>query len=191
MAETQRDVVDLLTADHRQFDRVFCELEELLGNAGAELDDRKQQLVGEVSLGLARHSVAEEAHVYPRVHEQIDAAEARRCQAEHELAERTMKRLERLHPSDEQFDTEVRALIHEIRMHVAHEEGQLFSGLRATFSHAQLVEMGDQVEQVMTLAAPWEHPLVPDEGVAPRALGPVAALLEHLRAAVGGRGPVR
>ncbi len=160
MTETQRDVVELLSADHREFDRIFTELEGLMGRSGEDVLARKRALVDEVSIGLVKHSVAEE----------------------------TMKRLERLDPSDEQYDVEIRTLIHEIRTHVEHEEGRMFTELKASFTHDQLVEMAQQVERIKAIAPTRPHPLVPNEGGIRTALGPVAALVDHLRDAVSGRG---
>ena len=188
MTETQRDVVELLSADHREFDRIFRELEEILGNADPAVLERKRALVDEVSIGLVKHSVAEETQVYPRVESELDAEEAERSKHEHDLAERTMKQLERLDPSDERYDTEIRTLIHEIRTHVEHEEGRMFTELRASFDRAELVRMAEAVERVKAIAPTRPHPLVPNERGVRLALGPVAALIDHLRDAVSGRG---
>jgi hemerythrin-like domain-containing protein len=188
VTEHQRDVVELLSADHREFDRIFTELEGLMGRSGEDVLARKRALVDEVSIGLVKHSVAEETQVYPRVEKDVDAAEAERSKHEHDLAEETMKRLERLDPSDEQYDAEIRTLIHEIRTHVEHEEGRMFTELKASFTHDQLVEMAQQVERIKAIAPTRPHPLVPNEGGIRTALGPVAALVDHLRDAVSGRG---
>jgi hemerythrin superfamily protein len=188
VTEHQRDVVELLSADHREFDRIFTELEGLMGRSGEDVLARKRALVDEVSIGLVKHSVAEETQVYPRVEKDVDAAEAERSKHEHDLAEETMKRLERLDPSDEQYDVEIRTLIHEIRTHVEHEEGRMFTELKASFTHDQLVEMAQQVERIKAIAPTRPHPLVPNEGGIRTALGPVAALVDHLRDAVSGRG---
>src|SRR3712207_7139283 len=96
-------------------------------------DLRKRELVDEVTIGLVKHSVAEETRVYPRVEEQVDREEAEHSKHEHAEAEETMKRLERMEPDDPQFDTEVATLIREIRHHVEHEESRMFTELRATF----------------------------------------------------------
>jgi hypothetical protein len=63
--DSQRDVVDLLSADHREFDRIFTELEGLFGQTGPDVLRRKRELVDEVTIGLVKHSVAEETRVYP------------------------------------------------------------------------------------------------------------------------------
>ena len=188
MTDTQRDVVDLLSADHREFDRIFRQLEQLRGQAGPDALRRKRELVDEVTIGLVKHSVAEETQVYPRVQEQVNREQAEHAKHEHAEAEETMKRLERMDPDDPQFDTEVQTLIHEIRHHVEEEEGRMFTELRATFSHDELVQMAEKVESVKKFAPTRPHPMTPNEAGVRTALGPVASLLDHLRDAVSGRG---
>ncbi len=188
MTETQRDVVDLLSADHREFERIFQQLEGLRGATDEDAVRRKRELVDEVTIGLVKHSVAEETQVYPRVEKQVDKDEAEHSKEEHAEAEETMKRLERMDPDDPQFDGAVAELIREIRHHVEHEEGRMFTELRATFSRDELVDMAEKVEAVKKIAPTRAHPMTPNEAGVRLAVGPVASLLDHLRDAVSGRG---
>ncbi len=188
MTEDERDVVDVLSADHREFDRIFRELEQLSGRSGEDVLKRKRELVDEVTIGLVKHSVAEETKVYPRVEKQVDREEAEHSKEEHAEAEETMKRLERMDPDDPGFDDAVAELIREIRHHVEHEEGRMFTELRANFSHEELVEMAAKVESVKKMAPTRAHPMTPNEPGVRMAVGPVASLLDHLRDAVSGRG---
>jgi hemerythrin-like domain-containing protein len=188
MTENQRDVVDVLSTDHREFDRIFQELEQLMGRSGEDDLRRKRELVDEVTIGLVKHSVAEETMVYPRVEKKVDKEEAEHSKEEHAEAEETMKRLERMDPGDPGFDEAVAELIREIRHHVEHEEGRMFTELRASFSHEELVDMAQQVETVKKLAPTRAHPMTPNEAGVRLAAGPVASLLDHLRDAVSGRG---
>ncbi len=186
--DTERDVVDVLSADHREFDAIFVQLEGLLGQSDPTVLERKRQLVDEVTIGLVKHSVAEETRVYPKVEKELDEDEAEHSKHEHAEAEETMKRLERMDAGDPGFDDEVRTLIREIRHHVEHEEGRMFAELRASFSHEQLVEMAREVDKVKSFAPTRPHPMTPNEGVVRTVAGPVASLLDHLRDAVSGRG---
>jgi hemerythrin superfamily protein len=188
MTETQRDVVDLLSADHREFDRIFTELEGLHGRSDPDSLRRKRELVDEVTIGLVKHSVAEETQVYPRVEKQVDKEEAEHAKEEHAEAEETMKRLERMDPEDPEFDAAVAELIREIRHHVQEEEGRMFTELRASFSRDELVDMAEKVEAVKKIAPTRAHPMTPNEAGVRLAVGPVASLLDHLRDAVSGRG---
>jgi hemerythrin-like domain-containing protein len=188
MTDTQRDVVDLLTADHREFDRIFTELEQLRGRTDGESVTRKRDLVDEVTIGLVKHSVAEETQVYPRVEKKIDKDEAEHSKEEHAEAEETMKRLERMDADDPAFDDAVTELITEIRHHVEEEESRMFSELRASFSHDELVDMAEKVEAVKKFAPTRAHPMTPNEPGIRMTVGPIASLLDHLRDAVSGRG---
>jgi hemerythrin superfamily protein len=188
MTDTQRDVVDLLSADHREFDRIFTELEQLRGRSDPDSVSRKRDLVDEVTIGLVKHSVAEETQVYPRVEKQVDKEEADHAKAEHAEAEETMKRLEHLNADDPAFDDAVAELIREIRHHVLDEEGRMFTELRATFSRDELVDMAEKVEAVKKFAPTRPHPMTPNEPGVRLAVGPIASLLDHLRDAVSGRG---
>ena len=188
MTENEPDVVDVLSADHREFDRIFRELEQLFGRSGEDVLKRKRELVVEVTIGLVQHSVAEETKVYPRVEKQVDKEEAEHSKEEHAEAEETMKRLERMDPGDPGFDDAVAELIREIRHHVEHEESRMFTELRASFSREELVKMAGKVEAVKKIAPTRPHPMTPNEPGVRLAVGPVASLLDHLRDAVSGRG---
>jgi hemerythrin-like domain-containing protein len=188
MTDPQRDVVDVLTADHREFDRIFTQLEGLHGRSDPDALKLKRELVDEVTIGLVKHSVAEETQVYPRVEKQVDKEEAQHSKEEHAEAEETMKRLERMDPEDLEFDAAVAELIREIRHHVQEEESRMFTELRATFSREELVDMAQKVEAVKKIAPTRAHPMTPNEPGIRLAVGPVASLLDHLRDAVSGRG---
>ena len=188
MSEPRRDVVDLLSADHREFERIFQELEQLRGRTDEASLRRKRELVDDVTIGLVKHSVAEETQVYPRVEKQVDKEEAEHSKEEHAEAEETMKRLERMDPDDPDFDGAVDELIREIRHHVQGEESRMFTELRASFTADELMALADQVVAVKKIAPTRAHPMTPNEPGVRLAVGPVASLLDHLRDAVSGRG---
>jgi hemerythrin superfamily protein len=188
MTETQPDVVDLLSADHREFDRIFTQLEGLRGATDEASVKRKRELVDEVTIGLVKHSVAEETQVYPEVEKKIDKGEAEHSKEEHAEAEETMKRLERMDADDPGFDDAVAELIQEIRHHVQEEEGRMFTELRASFTREELVSMAEKVESIKKIAPTRAHPMTPNDAGVRLAVGPVASLLDHLRDAVSGRG---
>lgn len=188
MTETQRDVVDLLSADHREFDRIFQQLEQLRGRSDQESLERKRALVDDVTIGLVKHSVAEETQVYPEVQKKLDKDEAEHSKEEHAEAEETMKALERMDAGDPGFDDAVADLIAEIRHHVEHEEGRMFAELRASFTRQELLDMAEKVEAVKKIAPTRAHPMTPNDAGVRAVAGPVASLLDHLRDAVSGRG---
>ncbi|NGP05726.1 hemerythrin domain-containing protein [Rhodococcus sp. 14C212] len=191
MAEQQRDVIEVLTHDHREVERMFAELEGLDDSGGETARARRKDLVDQVTIELIRHSVAEEAEVYPAVKKKVSEPEAERAKHEHAEAEETMKRLERLVPGDPEFDTELALLMREVRAHVAEEEGEIFPHLRTVFSPEELIDLGRKVEAVKKIAPTRPHPSAPDEPPGDKILGPVTGLLDRLRDAVSRRGTER
>ncbi|MDQ1730555.1 MAG: hypothetical protein QOK10_714 [Pseudonocardiales bacterium] len=188
MADSHQDVIDILIKDHREVERMFLELETLRGLSDDATRARRKDLVDQATIELVRHSVAEEAEVYPRVKERVSEQEAEHAKQEHAEAEQTMKRLESLQPDDPGFDQELATLMREIREHVAEEEGEMFPHMRAIFTPEELVEMGTQVDRVKRIAPTRPHPSAPDEPPGDKMLGPVAGLFDRLRDAVSHRG---
>jgi hemerythrin superfamily protein len=187
----QRDVIEILTHDHREVERMFAELESLPVAMGEAERSRRKDLVDQVTIELVRHSVAEEAEVYPAVKKKVSDAEAERAKHEHAEAEETMKWLEGLQPDDPGFDEALAILMREIREHVAEEEGQMFPHMRQVFSPQELVELGAKVEAVKRIAPTRPHPLAPDAPPGDKLLGPVTGLLDRMRDAVSRRGTER
>jgi hemerythrin superfamily protein len=183
----RRTVLDVLADDHRRVEGMFVELEGLATATDVESLRRRKDLTELVTEELVRHSVAEEAEVYPRIRERIDVAEADRLTEEQAEAERTMKQLESLLPDKTDFDEQLTALIREIREHVAEEEQQAFPQLREAFSEDELVEMGEKVEAVKKRAPTRPHPAAPDRPPYDKLVGPPTGVIDRLRDALMGR----
>jgi hemerythrin superfamily protein len=187
MTETRRDVIDVLIHDHQEVEHMFTELERLRGSTDQIEQQRRRALVDSVIIELVRHSVAEEAEVYPRVKEKVSSEEAEHAKHEHAEAEETMKRLDGMDADDPAFEEQLATLMRAIREHVAEEEGQMFPHMRTIFSQAELVEMADKVERVKKMAPTRPHPSAPDEPPGDKILGPIAGLFDRMRDAVSGR----
>lgn len=63
----QQDVIDILTHDRREAERMFAELESLQGDKTEQACTRRKDLTDQVTIELVRHSLAEQADVYPAV----------------------------------------------------------------------------------------------------------------------------
>jgi hemerythrin superfamily protein len=188
MAEQQRDVIAILTQDHRDVEAMFTELETLLQSRGGTGDHLRKDLADQITIELVKHAVAEEVAVYPEVKHRVSEEEAERAKREHAEAERTMKALERLDSDEPSFAAEMRKLMAEIREHVAEEESQMFPHMREIMTPEELVELGKRVEAIKMLAPTRPHPSVPNDPLKRLAVGPVVGLFDRLRDLASGRG---
>jgi hemerythrin superfamily protein len=188
MAESQRDVIDILEQDHREVEEMFGELETLKGASTDEAQQRRKELTEQVTIELVRHSVAEEVLVYPRVEGEVSAEEAEHAREEHAEAEETLQRLEKLDADSAAFDDELATLMKEIRHHIEDEEGQMFAHMRQVLDPDELRKLGTAVEAFKKVAPTRPHPNVPNKALPRIAAGPGASLFDRMRDLASGRG---
>ncbi|MER7330529.1 MULTISPECIES: hemerythrin domain-containing protein [unclassified Micromonospora] len=181
---TGQDVVDVLTADHREVEALFVELESRRGTP-----EHRRQLADVVIAELVRHAVAEEMYVYPTARKALPDGDqiAEHEISEHADAERTLKELEALDPSEPRFDEALAHLTSTIRHHVQDEESDLFPRLRAAVAREELVELAGKVAAAKKSAPTRPHPAAPDRPPANKLLNPGAGLVDRLRDALSGR----
>lgn len=182
--QTERDVVDVLMTDHREVEAIFVELESRQGTL-----EHRRRLADVVIAELVRHSVAEEAYVYPAARKALPDGDqlAEHEISEHADAERTMKELESLDPSEPRFDELLTKLTATIRHHVQDEENDLFPRLRAACAREELVELAGKVEAAKKSAPTRPHPAAPDHPPANKLLAPGTGLVDRMRDALSGR----
>ncbi|MET9514420.1 hemerythrin domain-containing protein [Streptomyces sp. NPDC002994] len=179
------DVITELTTDHQEVEELFTNIEELPPG-----DRQRKVYADQVTMELVRHSVAEEAYLYPAVRKHVpdgDALADRELE-DHAEAERTMKDMESCEADDPQFDMLVGKLMTEIRAHIMDEENNLFPRLRESCSAEMLNDLGDKVRQAKKMAPTRPHPSAPDKPPANKLLAPGAGLVDRMRDAMSGRG---
>ncbi|WP_214369349.1 hemerythrin domain-containing protein [Pseudonocardia sp. H11422] len=182
-ARTGRDVVDVLTADHR-------EVQELLQQLQATDDAEQRRDMADTAIGeLVRHSVAEEMYVYPVMREHLPNGEeaVQHDVEEHKELERTMRGLEGVDASEPRFVELVRELEDELRHHVQNEETEQFPMLRARVPRDTLVELREKVETAKKIAPTRPHPAAPNSEVFHKLVGPGVGLVDRLRDKLSGR----
>jgi hemerythrin superfamily protein len=184
MTQTGSDIVSVLVDDHRAVERVFGELQTRQG-----APQHRRDLTDHVIAELVRHSVAEEQYLYPTVRTSLPDGDAL---ADHELsehaeAERTMKDLDGLDPTDPRFDELLGKLINEIRNHVQEEESELLPRLQRACAEAELLDLGEKIVRAKQAAPTRPHPSAPDKPPLNKILGPGVGLIDKMRDALSGR----
>ncbi len=137
------DVVDELTADHREATAL---LDEILTTTDPQA---RRDLADTVITELVRHSVAEEMYVYPVMRDEVPggAEEVEHDIEEHKELERTMKELEGLDATDTSFVEVVGRLREQLHHHATDEEDEQFPRLRTYVPREKLVQMREQVRR--------------------------------------------
>lgn len=183
MAE-QRDVVEVLTHDHREVEDLFAQIE------GTDQADRRRALADDVTIELVRHSIAEEMYLYPATREHIPNGDeiADREISEHAEVEKILKQLEKADASSAEFSRLLDQLMVDVREHVADEEENLFPALADHTDRDRLLELGRKIEAAKRVAPTRPHPSAPNTPPLNKLLAPGAGLVDRVRDHLSGRG---
>ncbi|MBT2453354.1 hemerythrin domain-containing protein [Streptomyces sp. ISL-86] len=179
------DVIAELTTDHQEVEDFFKNIQALPVG-----DPRRKHYADKATIELVRHSVAEEAYLYPAVREHLPEGDALADKEleDHAAAEQIMKDLEGCDADDPRFNELINKLMTDIRAHVTDEETNLFPRLRAMCSAETLAELGDKVRTAKKTAPTRPHPSAPDKPPANKLLAPGVGLVDRLRDMMSGRG---
>ncbi|GAB7039281.1 MULTISPECIES: hemerythrin domain-containing protein [Catenuloplanes] len=180
---TGRDVVDVLTADHR-------DVTALIGEIRTVADPMIRRDLTDTAISeLVRHAVAEEMYVYPAMRKYLDDGDKAVAHdvEEHEELEQAMKRLEDLDVSDPRFEEELGRLEAILADHVTDEETEQFPELRRRVPREELVELAGKVETAKKLAPTRPHPAAPNSELFHKTVGPGVGLVDRLRDKLTGR----
>jgi hemerythrin superfamily protein len=178
-----RDVIDMLTSDHREVEGLITEIRR------AESGEDRRELADVLIAELVRHSVAEEMHVYPAMREHLpDGDEAVEHDVEeHKELETTMRDLERADADDVEFMRLIDGLAATLRDHIEDEEAEQFPKLRDAIPHSQLVELGEKVRAAKQAAPTRPHPNAPNAELFHKIVGPGVGMIDRLRDRLSGR----
>jgi hemerythrin superfamily protein len=174
---TEADVVDELTSDHRE---ALALLDRLANSIDAE---QRRDLADTVIAEVVRHAVAEEMYVYPAMREHVpDGDQAVEHDIEeHKQLEGTMKQLEGVDPSEPRFDSLVREMTEQLRHHAYDEETEQFPRLRERIPRDELVRMREKVQTAKKLAPTRPHPSAPNSELFHKLAGPGVGMVDRLR----------
>lgn len=175
------DVVDLLTADHRE---ITARVAEVRDSPPDERRDRTDGLITE----LVRHLVAEETWLHPAITERVPDSEepVARDREDHRRIEEQLKRLESLDPADPDFAESLARLESLFTDHAAVEEAERFPALRERIGWELRVELAERVRDAKRTAPTRPHPDSPDSALYHRLVGPGVGLVDRLRDRFGG-----
>jgi hemerythrin superfamily protein len=182
-SETSRDVVDVLTSDHR-------DVTALIGEIWSVKDPMIRRDLTDTAISeLVRHAVAEEMYVYPAMRKHLPDGEkaVEHDIEEHQELERTMKQLEAVDVSSTEFDATLRQLETLLADHVQDEESEQFPELRRRVPREELTELAGKVETAKKLAPTRPHPDAPNSELFHKLVGPGVGLVDRLRDKLTGR----
>lgn len=138
------DVVDLIMQDHREFERLFAQLENE--------PDKRPTVLPVLATLLTAHSRAEESDVYPAAAGAGGSDDVAHSQEEHVEADQILERLLACDPTGDEFADVLKELVDAVTHHLEEEEETVLPHMRESMSAEQLDSLGEAF-----LAARAEH----------------------------------
>jgi len=118
MAETYKDAIALLKADHRKVEDLFSQFE------GAKSPSKKESLAKQICTELKIHTAIEEEIFYPACNGKVEKDDMDEAYVEHDGAKLLINDIEASAPDAEYYDAKVMVLSEEIKHHVKEEEAR-------------------------------------------------------------------
>ncbi|MEZ0115646.1 hypothetical protein ABH920_009687 [Catenulispora sp. EB89] len=141
-ATDRRDVIDVLSGDHRTVEGLVGRLE-----VGGGPDVTRKSLVDALALELAWHTQAAQRYLLPLTRRVLADGDALADEhtAEHLTVEHMVRDLEAKDPSDARFEPLLAQLLAAVHGHIDHEEQITFVELGRECDPGELLAVGEQL----------------------------------------------
>jgi len=146
-SRVRREMPDALTLLKEDHDRVKKMLAE--GEKTTERGEKtRQELFEKLKTSLVAHESMEEQVLYPALKAHPKAKELTlEAYEEHHVVDLVLEELEKTPVTDEQWGAKFTVARENIEHHIDEEEGEMFSKARSVFDRAELMDLGERMEQ--------------------------------------------
>jgi hypothetical protein len=187
------DVFTVLAQDHREVESMLATLGENPAGAATSAEDPmvlRKRMTEELIMAESRHEALEEMHFWPAVREHCPDGDrlADTATQQEQEAKQVLAELDKLEPTDGEFEPLLSQFIAAAREHIAFEETQVWPGLRTTLPPEAAEEIGTKIAEGKKSAPTRPHPKTPPSPGALKAAGPVVAAADKMRDKASGRG---
>jgi hemerythrin superfamily protein len=172
---TDKNVVELLTDQHRHIEKLFDEV------GSTTVAEERTRAFDELRRMLSVHEAAEEIVTHPNAtrHGYGDVVEARQDE-EHE-AKRLLASLDGIDTSSPEFEAGLARLREAVLAHARNEEELEFPLLLSDAAPGELEKMASAVKAVEKVAPTHPHPAAGESAIVNATAGPLAALVDKVR----------
>jgi hemerythrin superfamily protein len=145
-SQRQKDVCDLLDADHKAVKKMFKDFDTLTESRARGAAQQRLDLAREICTELTVHAQVEEEIFYPALRQAIKETDLlAEAEVEHQTAKDLIAQIQVAEVADEEFDARVKVLGEYIDHHVKEERNEIFTKARAA-KKLDLIAMRDEVE---------------------------------------------
>lgn len=172
----EKDIIDLLLDDHREFRELFPQVREATG-------EQREELFHYLVARLASHEAAEESVVHPALRDDVPGgvAVAVAVLQEEADAEKLLHRMTKMDVGSAEFAAALDDLERDVLAHADHEERDEFPPLREHLDVTHRRKMGRAFTTLRAAGPTRPHPLTPQAPEVRAAVGPIAGIFDRAR----------
>ena len=186
-------VFEILGADHREVKQMLAELQAgpTRGSGATEAQLRaRKELAEKLVIESSKHEAVEEQYFWPAVRSRVPDGErlAEHAISQESEAKEVLARLDKLAPSEGEFEELVTKFIPAAREHIGFEEDTVWPPLRRALTVDEADDLGTKLADAKKAAPTRPHPHTPGSPGVLKTAGPAVAAADKVRDSLTGRG---
>ena len=183
------DALTFLRQDHKSVLGLFETLDGAPSGSGAE-SSGLETVVNNLIIAESQHEAIEEQFFWPAVRDALEDGDALADKAieQEQAGKKLLQRLEDGKPGEPDYHEALQEFVNAGREHIAYEQDVVWPQVEAAISREELEKIGEKLEQAKKIAPTRPHPATPPNPTVLKTMGMGAAVMDHVRDAVTGRG---
>ena len=181
------DAITFLRQDHQSVLGLLETLDGAPSGEGAQ-SSGLETMVNNLIIAESQHEAIEEQFFWPAVREAIGDSLADKAIEQEQEGKKLLQRLEDGKPGEADYHEALQEFVKAGREHIAYEQEVVWPQVETVLSREDLEKIGEKLEAAKKIAPTRPHPATPPNPAVLKTMGMGAAVMDHVRDAVTGRG---
>lgn len=181
------DAITFLRQDHKSVLGLFESLDGAPSGSGAEASGL-ETVVNNLIIAESQHEAIEEQFFWPAVRKAIGDGIVDKAIEQEQAGKKLLQRLEDGKPGEPDYHEALQEFIKAGREHIAYEQDVVWPQVELVIDREELEKIGEKLEQAKKIAPTRPHPDTPPHPAVLKTMGMGAAVVDHVRDALTGRG---
>ncbi|GFG98404.1 hemerythrin domain-containing protein [Mycobacterium timonense] len=181
------DAITFLRQDHKSVLGLLETLDGAPSEAGAHASGL-ETMVNNLIIAESQHEAIEEQFFWPAVRDAIGDGLADKAIEQEQAGKQLLQRLEDGTAGEPDYHEALQEFVTAAREHIAYEQDVVWPQVELAISREDLEKIGEKLEQAKKIAPTRPHPHTPPNPAVLKTMGTGAAVVDHVRDALTGRG---
>ncbi|GAB4911310.1 hemerythrin domain-containing protein [Mycobacterium avium subsp. hominissuis] len=147
-----------------------------------------ETMVNNLIIAESQHEAIEEQFFWPAVRKALGDGLVDKAVEQEQAGKQLLQRLEDGNPGEPDYHEALQEFVRAGREHIAYEQDVVWPQVELAISREELEMIGEKLEQAKKIAPTRPHPDTPPNPTVLKTMGMGAAVVDHVRDAVTGRG---